>query len=306
MSLRKKILTAALALGLVLSAQTGARAAVSNDDNQNDISWGSVESGNCLVTLHNWGFKACTKGVDPGIWRVAFIGDSHMRQYFAPLDVLAHRYKWHVKYISKSACTVGDWQTYPHNRNTPSCWDWNRRLQKYLAGNPPFDLIVNSNSAFDSQADPAMAAAYKKLVVSQLQRGTQWLVISDNPKPANGFENCIAKDVKTAEFRCRTPYSVSMKPVDILPRTIHALPGVTVADFRTTYCPHECPAFMRGVKVYRDFSHISDVFARTMLPELDAVIPDKFKNIERIAIDKRAVRFDPVMKVSTLLTKAFY
>lgn len=243
----------------------------------NTVDWSSVESGNCLVTKAGWGFKSCAKGDPNGYWRVAFIGDSHMRQYFAPLDILAKRYHWKVSYISKSACTVADWKLFPHDLAEPSCWDWNHKLADYLAAQEPYDLIVNSNSAFVSFASAKMAAAYKSMVQSQVSRGTHWLVISDNPKPSLDFTNCIAKSGTAAQQDCALPYAKAMTPVDVLPGAVSALPNVTIADFRSEFCPSLCPAVINRVQVYRDYSHLSSSFAKTLLPNLDTVIPAQFK-----------------------------
>jgi hypothetical protein len=266
-------------------------------DDPSAIDWSQVESGNCLVVKDGWGFRACAKGDPKGYWRVGLIGDSHMRQYFAPLDILAKRYHWQVTYISKSACTVADWQLFPHNRAEPSCWDWNHKLADYFANNPQFDLVINSNSAFVSNGDPAMAAAFKATVESQISRGTQWLVISDNPKPSLDFQTCIAKSGKRAQQLCALPYAKAMVPTDVLPGAVSSLPQVQVADFRSTFCPNLCPAVINGVQVYRDFSHISSNFAKTMLPQLDAVIPESFKH-KPVSSET----FAPIMSVGKLVS----
>jgi len=270
----------ALALAALLAPAGLAAPATANTlDDPSKVNWNKVERDTCLVVKDGWGFKACNKGDRKGYWNVAFIGDSHMRQYFSPLDVLAFRYHWKVTYISKSACTVANHDLYPIKLHPDySCRSWNRALEKHFAGNPKFDLIINSNSAFVSHANKQMAQAFKATVLSQTQRGSQWLVISDNPKPALGFENCITKWGKLAERACRLPYSKAMVPADILPRTVHQIPGVSVADFHPLFCPHECPAIINGVTVYRDYSHVSGDFARQLLPFIDAAIPARFKS----------------------------
>ena len=242
------------------------------------IDWSVVESGNCLIKKSAWGFRACPKGDTNGYWKVGLIGDSHMRQYFAPLDVLAKRYHWQITYISKSACTVGDWQQFPRDLASPSCWDWNHKLADYFASHPAFDLVINSNSAFVSFGSQAMADAYRSTVESQVTRGTQWLVISDNPKPAADFQACIAKNGSKAQKACALPYQKAMVPADVLPDAVKSIPNVTVADFKSRFCPNLCPAVIKGVQVYRDYSHISSSFAKRLLPNLDDVIPEKFKN----------------------------
>lgn len=270
----------------------------SGQSDWSSVDWSQVESGNCLVVKDRFGFRACNRGDDKGYWRVAFVGDSHMRQYFAPLDILAHKYHWQVKYISKSACTVADHNLFPKDLGSDSCRDWNRQLEDYFAANKPFDLIVNSNSAFVSQNDPRMALAFRTTVQSQTKRGTQWLIISDNPKPTPDFQQCIKANGAKAAQVCQIPYSKAMVPADILPAAVRQHPGVYVADFRKEFCPANCPAVIKGVTVYRDFSHISSSFAKTLLPDLDASVPEVFKHKPR-----GQVWYAPTMSVDQLVSQ---
>jgi hypothetical protein len=270
----------------------------SGESDWSSVDWSSVESGNCLIVKDRFGFRACDRGDAKGYWRVAFVGDSHMRQYFAPLDILAHKYHWQVKYISKSACTVANHLQFPEDLGSDSCRDWNRQLEEYFAKNKPFDLIVNSNSAFVSQNDPRMALAFRTTVQSQTNRGTQWLLISDNPKPTPDFQACIKANGAKAAQVCQIPYSKAMVPADILPKAVGSHPGVHVADFRKEFCPNNCPAVIKGVTVYRDFSHISSSFAKTLLPDLDASIPAVFKHKPR-----GKFWFAPELTVSQLISQ---
>ncbi|MFM7030518.1 MAG: SGNH hydrolase domain-containing protein [Micrococcales bacterium] len=269
----------ASAVAALLLTGSAAGPALAYDDRPNHVDWSKVESGECLVAKNVWGFKACLKGDKNGYWNVGFIGDSHMRQYFAPLDILAKRYHWRVIYISKSACTVGDWATNPIGKKRPSCGSWNRHLQKYLRTHPAFDLIVNSNSSLVSHGNKTQAKAYRTLVQSQLKRGTSWLVIKDNPKPDSNFLQCIAAAKAKAQSLCRRPLSEALLPPDILPAAISDLPRVHIADFQRYICPKgSCPAVIHGVQVYRDFSHLSKGFSQQLFKHVDAAIPNVFKH----------------------------
>ena len=265
-------------------ASGGAKSAPAFDDGstlphiaEGRIDWNKTESGNCLVAKDAFGFTACPRGVQNGFWNVALIGDSHMRQYFADLDFLARKYNWRLTYISKSACPVGTQAMLPSHLSA-SCRDWNGHLESYLAAHPAFNLIINSNSAFVSHASPEVAAAYRSIVKSQLRRGTAWFAIWDNPKPRKDFLSCIAIQGDMARKRCSLSYEQSMRPLDVLPAAIQGFSNVTTLDLRSKFCPADlCSPIINGIVVYRDKSHISNAFSRTLVGYLDAAIPQRFR-----------------------------
>lgn len=243
----------------------------------NHIDWSKTESGNCLVAKDKFGFTACPRGDQNGYWNVALVGDSHMRQYFADFDYLARKYHWNLTYISKSACPVGVQSMLPKHISA-SCRDWNGHLSLYFEKHAPFNLIINSNSAFVSHGSPMVAAAYEAMVKSQLKRGTAWFAIWDNPKPRVDFLACIALQGDMARKRCSLPYSQSMKPVDVLPAAIAGYKNVTTLNLRSIFCPADlCSPIMKGRIVYRDKSHVSATFAKTLVGFIDAAIPERFR-----------------------------
>ncbi|MEN9752445.1 MAG: hypothetical protein RL670_136, partial [Actinomycetota bacterium] len=260
-----------------LSANGGEDRVVGNSNINNGINFKPKDNGNCLITRDSFGFKACNKGDLTSKIRVGFIGDSHTRQYFTPVDNLAYAYHWQLTMISKSACPIANTAIFPASVPDPSCKDWNAHLQQYLAAHPPFDLIINSNSSFVTFGDQKVADAYAMTVKSQLARGTKWLVINDNPKPIENFIPCIAAAGSKANVKCANTRQVALTPPDVLPGAIKTLAGVTVADFTNVFCHRVCSPVIHDVMVYRDKSHITSKFARLLQPKIRAVIPAEFK-----------------------------
>ena len=248
-----------------------------NTESNAKIDFKPKESGFCQVSRDKYGFKTCLKGDKNGRIRVGFIGDSHTRQYFIPIDNLAFRYHWQLTMISKSACPVANTAIFPDSIPNDTCKDWNGRLQNYLAAEKPFDLIINSSSSLVTFGDSKVAAAYAMTVKSQLERGTKWFVIKDNPKPMLNFIPCIAAAGKKAPVACANSLQAAMTPPDVLPNAIEKLPGVTVADFTDVFCRKVCPPILHHIVVYRDNSHITPKFSRLMQPKIQALIPQEFK-----------------------------
>ena len=237
------------------------------------------EKPDCKVSREGTGFLACQKGDVAGTVRVAFIGDSHTRQWFIPLDELAFKYHWNVTLISKSACTLVDPDNYPNNLTHFSCQGWNRQLLKYLDSAQPFDLVINSNSTLVTQGRSDVASAYRSMVQKITANGhTKFVSIHDSPKPDPNFVSCIETWMQQAGTKCAVSRSVGMTPPDVLPDAVKDLPGVTVVDLTDYFCNAKtCSPVKGNIVVYRDNSHITSTWAKHLEPQLDASLPAEFK-----------------------------
>ena len=223
--------------------------------------------------------EVCTSGRPNATLRVAFMGDSHTRQYFPALFNLADKYNWQVTIISKSGCPIQGVSPFPAASDHRFCKEWNKSREKYLASVKPFDLIINSNSAFLTRGRSDIAAAFKHAIQLQLDRGSKVVTIFDNPKPSANILKCYKTAGDNANSQCSVTRKKAFATKDTLPLAIKDLEGVTVLDFSNSYCgvsksaPNDCPPIIKGVKVYRDHSHITSTFAGTLQGRIAAGLP---------------------------------
>jgi peptidoglycan/LPS O-acetylase OafA/YrhL len=237
------------------------------------------ETWDCKVTREGTGFKTCQKGDPTGTLRVAFIGDSHTRQWFVPLDDMAFKYHWNVTAISKSACTLVDPALFPANMTHFSCKGWNQQLLSYLQATKPFDLIINSNSTLVTDGRSDVAAAYKSMVQKITAKGhTRFVVIKDSPKPDPNFLPCLEIWMQQASVKCAVSRTDGLTPPDVLPAAVSGMPNVQVIDLTESFCNLKtCSPVQGNLVVYRDNSHITSTWAKHLEPVLDASIPAEFK-----------------------------
>jgi peptidoglycan/LPS O-acetylase OafA/YrhL len=240
----------------------------------NDVS--AVDKQSCSVAKDEDAFRTCDFGDLKGTVRVALLGDSHMRQYFAPLEVMAQHYHWRLTLISKSACPPLSDTLIPANVTSKTCVTWQTGLAKYLASQQPFDLIIESSSSLVSAKLEHVQTSFARLVSSQIARGSKWLVIRDNPKPKATFLACIEKNQQTAADACAVSRGWALQPFDRLSLSVQGLPGVTIADFTRIYCQLKCSPVINNIIVYRDHSHLTNTFVETLRPAFEAVVPREF------------------------------
>ncbi len=238
----------------------------------------ALEKSECRTATGSTAFITCEKGNPRGKIRVGLIGDSHTRQYFSPIQALADQYGWSLTVISKSACPIMDNKLFPKEMSYPSCPTWNDKLKTYLADSKPFDLVITSASSLVTGAYPKAGLAFKSAIQSQiLNRGTKLMAILDNPKPLENYVPCIEAYGPDAAKLCAYPRAKALTPIDRLAPAVKGLPGVIYVDFTDTYCSETCPPVIDGMIVYRDHSHLTDTFARTLRPAIDSYVPEEYK-----------------------------
>lgn len=283
---RTQLLSAAGAMLFVIAATFGG---VALAQTQVDASWSDshlnpplskvahdypkIEHSKCRVQKNDFAFSYCIKGDPNGTLNVGLFGDSHTRQYYDPIEALALQHHWKLFVASKSACPLADAATLPSGVAHVSCRSWNRSFDAFIASQPKFDLIINSNSSLVTGNFANTATSYKTEVQRLVAKGSHWLVILDNPKPLASFISCIEAAGQKASTACALSRQHALTPADPLAPAIRGLPGVFFADYTDAYCfASSCPPVINNTVVYRDDSHISATFSMTLKARLEASI----------------------------------
>ena len=238
-----------------------------------------VEEGNFVVRLNKPGFIVSEFGDIESQISIALIGDSHARQYFDPMLALANRLNFRLDVISKTACPVQDPADYQLGADGGNlyCKEWNQELSNYLA-RVNYDLLITSNSSLIHDGKRAPTRSFVSAVESWQAFGHKVLVIRDNPKPnvkdeVSDFRYCIEQYPLEAAERCGTALDEAMFPPDSFYTESIKLPGVIGLDLTDVYCQGDwCPAVINKVIVYRDGSHLSATFSKTLEDELEQAL----------------------------------
>lgn len=245
----------------------------------------AIETDECRSSTNEAQFKTCVRGVADGSVRVALIGDSHARQYYAGIEKIALANDWQLTVISKSACPLLDPALWPSKVSYKSCKPWNIEFEKYLAKTKPFDLVINSSSSLVTQNRPDYSVAYKSVIEKIVATGAQVVVIADNPKPldanrSNGsplnYKSCLETATAETISKCAVTRKAALEPADGLPAAVAGMPGVSISYLVDLYCSEICLPVIDGILVYRDHSHITNTFAEWLAPYIEKAIPREF------------------------------
>jgi len=235
----------------------------------------------CRVEADDPEVRTCALGPHSGYAkRLAAIGDSHAAALLPALEIIAQTRRWRIDVAAKNSCY---WTSAAQpNRsavNQDACERWKAELERRLAEMPPYEAILVTHSASRYPPLAAAGSTQEATIVSglldtwrrQVERGTRIIAIRDNPVAGPQMRACVTRNLQRANERCSLSRRQALAAFDGSIRAVQSLPGSHLIDLSDYYCRGDtCPAIIGSVIVYRDASHITATFARTLAPFLQA------------------------------------
>jgi hypothetical protein len=225
----------------------------------------------------------CQFGVPPTDSRntVALIGDSHAAHWRAALEIVAQNVKWSGVSITRSGC--------PYTRGTPNlapasrraaCVRWNQEVPRWLAANPKISTVFVV-AHYDSSIvvkDPknqfeAKETGYARAWKAFPKSVKRIIVIRDTPKSTPDTLNCVRAAIakhKNAGQTCALARSKALNRDAAASAAARQHSGrIKTIDMTSFFCSAtQCFPVVGGALVYKDISHLTDVFASSLGPFL--------------------------------------
>ncbi|RAV31279.1 acyltransferase family protein [Corynebacterium heidelbergense] len=244
------------------------------------------------------------------------IGGSHSEHYMPAMDEVGKLNHIRVVPLLKMGCPVNStvplWTGEPY----PSCREWSKKVVDYIDKNPPTEgIFMTSTRPTDiwGTGPETVPDEYVDLVKDFSNKGIHSWLVRDNPwhmfeesqhpwGPVD-MRTCVGEmeeghrtmTPRGREFRgvadknsvteeeiakineeCGTKQDRSLKPVNPAIKAYSGL-DVTHVDLTDAICKDGyCPAIIGNMVAYRDAHHFTNVFATTLVPELDRqMFPDR-------------------------------
>ncbi|MBA3745921.1 MAG: hypothetical protein H0W96_00250 [Solirubrobacterales bacterium] len=225
----------------------------------------------------------CEFGVPAGdaMNTVALLGDSHAAHWRAALEYVTQEATWRGVSITRSGCpyTRAAVRLDPKSRRT-QCTRWNQQVPRWLARHREISTVFvvahydagvvtkDGQSAFKVKMR-GYAAAWKALPKSV----TRVIVIRDTPKSTPNTLNCVRAAMTKRKSASRACALSREKALDRDPATSAAArqksARIRAIDMTSFFCStSDCFPVVGGALVYKDISHLTDVFASTLGPYL--------------------------------------
>jgi peptidoglycan/LPS O-acetylase OafA/YrhL len=243
---------------------------------------GLLYADGCLVGIQGTHSNRCLYGDPHGRKTVVLFGDSHAMQYFPPLEKVAKKNHWRVIALTKAECTPAEIEVRSMiaAREYSQCDVWRRsafeRIEATARGST---VVIAGDTAYvpygpdgEELHGREAAAAMEAGLVATLRRlharGLRTVVITDTPAAPDEIPACISEhlhDFGACAFREPRGPDVTFER-----RAARRAPDTHLIDLTPEICPqHLCRAVIGNALTYRDDSHLTATFARTLSPWLE-------------------------------------
>ncbi|SNQ51037.1 Acyltransferase 3 [Frankia canadensis] len=229
------------------------------------------QANRCLAMFAQTAPAGCVVGDPAGRTTVVLFGDSHASQWSAPLDTIGRERHWRVLLFAKADCPPAPYRDYIEDalgRPYTECDTWRADVLRTIARLRP-NLVVVGSQARDRLAGrgPGVLAG---LVRDLRATGAAVVFLRDTPFPGFNVLDCLA----------RHPARISACAVSIAASRLASSArqidnrgaregGALLVDPAGWLCTADgCPLVVGNVLVYRDWSHLSDTYARLLAPYL--------------------------------------
>jgi len=210
---------------------------------------------------------------------VVLLGDSHAETWRGAMTVVADALHWAAVSLTRSSCSFS--QTIPNLRPSlaASCLEWRAGVVAWFQANPGVNTVfVAGNALGDTigSSGPTKFAdgvrGFRDAWRTLPRSVTHIVVLRDSPFPGTATGPCVESAIRhhqLAAVACARPRGLAVYP-DPAATAAHAdAPRASVIDLTAFFCgSRDCPPVIGGVLVYKDPSHMSNLFSTTLGPFL--------------------------------------
>ncbi|HWC09133.1 MAG TPA: acyltransferase family protein, partial [Solirubrobacterales bacterium] len=233
----------------------------------------------CLVGIGGTNSNRCLYGDPKGTKTLILFGDSHAMQYFTALERLALENHWRLITLTKAECTPGEVKirSMVEEREYSQCEDWRElTLERIEQAGSRAMVVMSGDTAYTPYgengeelsgraASEAMEESYIKTIERIHGAGLQVAVLRDTPASASDVPSCVSEDLQNLD-KCAFK-RVHDWNLEFDVRAAESSPYAHLIDITDEICPGDlCRAVIGNALVYRDKTHLTATFARTLSP----------------------------------------
>jgi len=213
----------------------------------------------------------CDYGDRDGDLHVAVVGDSKIAQWASALDLAGQERGWRVDVYYRSACPWSATLVQVEDEvAAQACRRWGADVEQRLLKDPPDVVLTSSVKSRGLGADGELSAQALAEGMAQRWRevgsaGIPVVAVADTPQPGGLQVYACVADHRDDLDRCTIDYNRGSGTGPLL-RAVEEVPTASFVTMNDWVCPGQdrCPPVVGGVLVYRQGSHITDTYARSL------------------------------------------
>jgi peptidoglycan/LPS O-acetylase OafA/YrhL len=243
---------------------------------------GLVFSSGCLVGVEGTNSGRCIFGDPHGRRTMILFGDSHAMQYFPPLQGIAKRNDLRLIALNKAECTPAlvEVRSMIADREYSQCDAWREgSLERIEEAKRGSIVVLVSDTAYvpygpdgeelrGKHAAVAMEDAYIATLRRLHEAGMRTVVLTDSPAAPYEVPACVSEhfeDLGACAWHDPRKWDQEFEV-----RAAHRAPGSHLISLVPEICPGgTCRPVIGNALTYRDDSHLSATFARTLRPWIE-------------------------------------
>ncbi len=245
----------------------------------------SLKRRGCFMSEARKGLRQCVFGDSASSITLVLFGDSHAAQWFPALEQVAKERHWRLVSMVRASCPVATVPVYDPRggEEQAECAVWRRLALRRIVELQP-TLVVMANSVGyikrPGESDGLSQLSYRQweegirtTFVSLDSAGVRGLFFRDTPRAKDDVPLCLSRAAYFGweQRECAAERDEALYPeiYGLEQRAASGLPHVSTVDLSDLVCgPAVCETVQRGMVVYRDHSHLTASFARSLAPAL--------------------------------------
>jgi hypothetical protein len=230
----------------------------------------------CYKPDADWQRTHCTYGDRKSAHVLALVGGSHSAHWLPALDLLGKQHGFRVVVYSKSNCLFSELDASIEAEKLDSwCQKWNARTLEILLEERP--EVIFTTATRGSGAEEYVPTGFLQRWAKLDAAGIKVIAIRDTPWMEFWVPECLEVHGHDSG-ECSQAADHVLARTSPLARLAQRPSKVQFIDMTPYFCDsRECPAVVGNVIVYRDDSHITAAYSRTLAPmlarQLQGVMP---------------------------------
>jgi peptidoglycan/LPS O-acetylase OafA/YrhL len=236
----------------------------------------------CLVGIDGTNSNRCLYGDPAGKRTLILFGDSHALQYAPALEELAEARDWRLIVLTKAECSPGEVKirSMVADREYSQCDAWREEsLERIEMGASSTVVVISGDTVYTPYGPDGeelsggagaaeMEAGYLATLTRIHRAGLRTVVIKDTPVSTSDVPDCVSEKLQHLGS-CAFPL-VHDRTKEFDARAAKTAPNSHLIDITPEICPnHLCRAVIGNALVYRDKSHLTATYARTLAPSIE-------------------------------------